>query len=203
MTRAAGYSPEQLDTLREVANIGAGAAATELYLLSGSEVGMHVPSSRVLLLEEVLEAFGSPDLDVTAIGVEVSGDLDLLLALLLRPGDVPTLQGQDARGGDPDRALVELGARLCSAFARSIGTLTAMRLDARVAGVVTDMLGAVVQTLVAPIAGGRDEVLLVELDLALEGRDLDVRLLCAPRPDSLRRLFERLEVPAPAGGDTR
>lgn len=190
----ASYSDGELDALREVANIGAGAAATELYRLSGSEVEMHVPTSRVLRLEQVLDAFGDPDAEITAIGVQISGDLDLLMALLLQPEQVSLLDGAGAEASDPHELLVELGERLCSAFAHSIGDLTSMRLGARVAGVVTDMLGAVVQTLVAPVAGNRDEVLLVDLDLGLERRSLDVRLLCAPRPESLRRLLERLGV---------
>lgn len=194
MSHTSRYTESELDALREVANIGAGAAATELYRFSGSGVGMHVPSSRVLPLEDVLDAFGSPDEEITAIGVEITGDLQLLIAVLLRPGDVPLLEGGRPAASESQAVLEELGERLCSAFAHSIGDLTGMRLGARVAGVVVDMLGAVVETLVAPIAASRDEVLLVELDLGLETRDLELRLLCAPRPDSVRRLLERLGV---------
>lgn len=195
MSRPTRYSDEELDALREVANIGAGAAATELYRLTGSGVGMAVPHSRVLLLEEVLDAFGSPDAEVTAIGVEVSGELDMLMALLLSPGRVPAVTG--APGGDGRQAvLLELGDRLSVAFTSSIGDLTGMQLQATVAGVVTDMLGAVVQALVAPSAASQDQVLLVDLDLDLEEGDADVRLLCAPRPASVKRLLERLGVSA-------
>jgi chemotaxis protein CheC len=199
MTGTSEYSPDELDALREVANIGAGAAATELYRVTGEGVDIAVPNSRVLRLDQVLDAYGSPELEITAIGVEVSGDLDMLIALLVRPRDVARLEGTSTV---ETTRLDEVGERMCSAFAYAIGDLTGFRLGVHVGGVVTDLLGAVVQSLVAPNAADRSRVLFVDLDLGLERSHVDVQLLCVPRAGSVARLLQRLgvgdvDVPAP------
>lgn len=189
MTQSPEYTPDELDALREVANIGAGAAATELYRLTGDGVGIAVPNSRILRLDQVLDAYGSPDLEITAIGVEVNGDLDLFIALLMRPSDVALLEGPSPLAS---LQLDEVGERMCSAFAHAIGDLTGYRLGVHVGGVVTDMLGAVVQSLVAPNAADQAQVLLVDLDMTLEHSHADVRMLCAPRVGSVERLLHRI-----------
>ena len=51
----------QLDALREVANIGAGHAATALSQMTDSTIMISVPEVNVRPLEEVAELFGAAD----------------------------------------------------------------------------------------------------------------------------------------------
>lgn len=190
MTAGRTLTENELDAIRELANVGAGAAATELYRLTRREIRLEVPHARVLPLEDVLDAFGPPEAEVTAVGVELSGGLDMLMALLLRPGAADEI----ARGiGEaPERAVVELAERLSTGFAASLSTLTHTAIHARVAGVTTDMLGAIVQSITAPDAANQSDMLLVELSLL--GRKEALRLLCAPRSGSIEALLARLGV---------
>ncbi|HLU26601.1 MAG TPA: chemotaxis protein CheC [Longimicrobiales bacterium] len=65
----------QLDALREVANIGAGHAATALSQLTRQRIMLNVPQIRVVRLEEVAELTGVPDEAVAAVVMQVLGDL--------------------------------------------------------------------------------------------------------------------------------
>src|SRR3954463_15604322 len=93
----------QLDALREVANIGAGHAATALSQMIGETIMISVPTINVAKLEDVPPQVADPDEPVAAVLMHMMGDLTgrtllvfprrtaLLLAELLqrRPTDGP------------------------------------------------------------------------------------------------------------------
>nr|MDQ3388854.1 chemotaxis protein CheC [Gemmatimonadota bacterium] len=59
--------PTQLDALREVANIGAGHAATALSQLTRSRIMIQVPKLEVTRLEDVPQLLASSDEVVAAV----------------------------------------------------------------------------------------------------------------------------------------
>ena len=65
----------QLDALREVANIGAGHAATALSQLTKRRIMIDVPEVRVCLIEEAASAVGDSSGVVAAVLMHVLGDL--------------------------------------------------------------------------------------------------------------------------------
>src|SRR6476620_5055168 len=75
--------PVQLDALREVANIGAGHAATALSQMIGETIMISVPTLNVSRLEDVPPHITSPDEPVAAVLMHMLGALTgrTLLAL--------------------------------------------------------------------------------------------------------------------------
>ena len=67
------YSDQQLDALRELANIGSGNAGTALSSLLGRPVDISVPSASALPLNEAVEATGDPETLVTGVVLPVFG----------------------------------------------------------------------------------------------------------------------------------
>lgn len=65
----------QLDALREVANIGAGHAATALSQLTSRRIWLDVPEIRIVPLEEVPRLLGREDEMVATVVMQVLGDL--------------------------------------------------------------------------------------------------------------------------------
>ena len=65
---------EQLDLLKEIANIGAGHAATALFQLIGERIELEVPKVRVLALSEVPGALGGPEKLVIGLYLKIFGD---------------------------------------------------------------------------------------------------------------------------------
>src|SRR5690242_3468560 len=70
-----GLKPVQLDALREVANIGAGHAATALSQMIGETIMISVPTINVSPLEEVPPQVAAPDEPVAAVLMHMLGDL--------------------------------------------------------------------------------------------------------------------------------
>lgn len=67
--------PVQLDALREVANIGAGHAATALSQMTSQRIMISVPRLSVTPLEEVPPHIGLPEEPVAAVLMNMIGDL--------------------------------------------------------------------------------------------------------------------------------
>ena len=65
----------QLDALREVANIGAGHAATALSQMVGETIMISVPTINVSRLEDVPPQVAAPDEPVAAVLMHMLGDL--------------------------------------------------------------------------------------------------------------------------------
>ena len=65
----------QLDALKEVANIGAGHAATALSQLTSRTIMIAVPEVNIRPLEEVPELLGRPDEVIAAVLMHMMGDL--------------------------------------------------------------------------------------------------------------------------------
>src|SRR5256884_5334205 len=110
----------QIDALREVANIGAGHAATALSQLTNSRIMISVPQINIVRLEEVPDLLGHPQEVVAAVLMHMLGDLTgrtLLLfpesvarrlcdKLLRRPN------GTTAAVGAPEQAWLQEGGNI-------------------------------------------------------------------------------------------
>ena len=76
----------QLDALREVANIGAGHAATALSQMTNRTIMINVPEVNVRQLEDVADLLGRPDDVVAAVLMHMMGDLTgRTLVLISKP----------------------------------------------------------------------------------------------------------------------
>src|SRR3954451_4696637 len=121
--------PHQLDALREVANIGAGHAATALSQMIGETIMISVPMINIARLEDVPPQVAGPDEPVAAVLMQMLGDLTgrtLLvfprrtahrLASLLqrRPTDGPDADTKEFTEMDQS-AIKEAGNILSSAY---------------------------------------------------------------------------------------
>ena len=67
--------PVQMDALREVANIGAGHAATALSQMTGSTIMISVPTITIAQLEDVPPQIAGPEEPVAAVLMHMLGDL--------------------------------------------------------------------------------------------------------------------------------
>src|SRR5438445_10636113 len=65
----------QIDALREVANIGAGHAATALSQMTNRRIMISVPRINIARLEEVPDLLGNPQEVVAAVLMHMLGDL--------------------------------------------------------------------------------------------------------------------------------
>ena len=81
-------SPQRMDALKEVANIGAGHAATALSLMTGARIMIDVPTINVAPLSELIPGIADEGSQVISVLMDMHGSLKghTLLALPLMTG---------------------------------------------------------------------------------------------------------------------
>jgi chemotaxis protein CheC len=81
-------SPERMDALKEVANIGAGHAATALSMMTGARIMIDVPTVNVAPLEELIPGIADANSQIVSVMMDMHGSLKghTLLALPLVTG---------------------------------------------------------------------------------------------------------------------
>jgi chemotaxis protein CheC len=127
----------QLDALREVANIGAGHAATALSQMTGRTTMISVPQVSVRPLEDVPDLLGAADSVIAAVLMHMMGDLTgrtlvifpepsarMLCDLLLRRPDGTTM----AFGEMEQSGIKEVGNILVSAYLTALSDFMGMML---------------------------------------------------------------------------
>jgi chemotaxis protein CheC len=82
----AGFSPARLDALKEVANIGAGHAATALSTLTGGRIMISVPMIRFVVPDDSARRACFPGEKVVVVMMDISGSIRGRTAFIL-PAD--------------------------------------------------------------------------------------------------------------------
>jgi chemotaxis protein CheC len=195
----------QLDALREVANIGAGHAATALSQMTNRTIMIAVPEVNVRPLEEVTDLVGSAGQVIAAVLMHMMGDLTgrtlvifpedsarTLCDILLRrsPGTTRAFEAMEQSG------LKEAGNILASAYLNALSDFMGMMLVPSVPSLVVDLSGAVLTTAYLNFGHERDFVFCVETSFRVEGTEelLQGHFLLLPDMPSLRAVFDAIRL---------
>lgn len=195
----------QFDALKEVANIGAGHAATALSQMTNKKIMISVPEVTVTPLEEVPEVLGHPEEVVAAVLMHMMGDLTgrtLLLfpepsaralcdILLRRPAGTTTEFGVMEQSG-----IKEVGNILSSAYLNALSDFMGMMLVPSVPSLVVDLSAAVLTSTYLNFGSERDYVFCVESEFQFEGGSSNLKghFLLLPDLASLRAIFDAIRV---------
>jgi chemotaxis protein CheC len=196
----------QLDAIREVANIGAGHAATALSGMTNRKIMITVPRVYVRLVEEAGDLMGPPDSVVAAVLMHMMGDLTgramvlfpqraaltLCDFLFRRPiGETKELAEMEQSG------LKEAGNILASAYLNALSDFMGMMLVPSVPSLVIDLSGAVLTTAQVNFGHDRDYAFCVETSFRVEGSNdpLAGHFLLLPDVASLRSIFDAIRLP--------
>jgi chemotaxis protein CheC len=196
-------NPNQLDALREVANIGAGHAATALSQMIGQTIMISVPTINIARLEDVPPQVAEPDEPVAAVLMHMLGDLTgrtllvfprrtalgLAAMLLRRPV-------ADDFGEMEQSAIKEAGNILSSAYMNALSDFMGMMLLPSPPSLAIDLSTAVLTTAYLQFGSDRDYVFCVESEFLMS--DLEERLrgffLLLPDPASLQAILKAVRV---------
>jgi len=195
----------QVDALREVANIGAGHAATALSQLTDRRIMISVPEIAITRVEDLSGILGDPSEVVAAVLMHMLGDLTgrtllmmpepnarLLCDLLLRrePGSTTTFDELERSG------LKEAGNILGGAYMNALSDFMQMMLLPSVPSLVVDVSGAVLTTAHLSFGHDRDYLFCVETDFHFDeaGRKLTGHFLLMPDMASLRTILDAIKI---------
>ena len=195
----------ELDALKEVANIGAGHAATALSQLTNRRIMISVPEIFVTRLEQVPERLGDKDEVIVGVLMHMLGDLtgrmlltlpefDALLLcdmLLRREPDATTEFGELEQS-----ALKEAGNILGGAYMNALSDFMGMMLLPSVPSLAIDLSGTVLTTAQLSFGRDKDMVFCVETNFNFQEADRTLRghFLLLPDLASLKTIFDAVRV---------
>jgi chemotaxis protein CheC len=186
----------EMDVLREVANIGAGHAATALSTMIGSTIMISVPRVNVLQVEDVPPVVSFHEEPVAAVLLHMLGDLTgrtLLVfpcAAAIRLADMLMQRepsGNSALGELEESAVMEVGNILSSAYMNALAEFMGMMLIPSPPTLRIDTSAAVLADTHLRFALGAEQALFVESEFLLKDATEPLRgfFLLLPDPASL------------------
>ena len=196
----------QLDAMREVANIGAGHAATALSQMTNRTIMITVPRVNVRPLEEACDTVGTPDEIIAAILMHMMGDLTGRALLLFPQSSARTLcdfllrreLGTTQEFHEMEQsALKEAGNILASAYLNALSDFMGMMLVPSVPSLVIDLSGAVLTSAHLNFGHDRDYAFCVETSFRVQDttEPMGGHFLLLPDMASLRSIFDAIRLP--------
>lgn len=186
------------DILKEVANIGAGNAATAFSGMIGQEINMTVPKVELVEIQDLPSITGDEEEYIACIMINFSGEIsgkillvvdmenvEKMLKLIFSTEELPGKEMQHS-------ALNELGNILSGAYLKAINDFTDLDLDQSVPAMAYDMAGAVLSSSVIDYSQTEDFILLLETEFIAGEEKLELFYFFIPEKDSLEFLFKRL-----------
>lgn len=195
----------ELDALREVANIGAGHAATALSQLTSQRIMINVPQLHALPLDQVPGLLGPSDQIVAAVLMHMLGDLTGRMLFMVPEPDARRLcdillrrdQGTTTAFGDLERSSLKEAANILGgAYMSALSDFLGMMLLPSVPSLEVDTAAAVLSTAYLSFGRDRDVVICVETDFQFEGSSNSLRgyVLLLPDVASLNTIFDAIRV---------
>jgi chemotaxis protein CheC len=194
----------QFDALREVANMGAGHAATALSQMTNSRIMVNVPRLQVARLENVPELIGEPGMVVAAVMMHLLGDLtgrtllifpresaSRLSEILLHrpPGSVQDL------GELEQSSIKEAGNILCAAYVNALSEFMGMMILPSVPSLAIDECAAVLTTAYSDYGSERDYVFSIDTEFTMDnGRAVEGHFLLLPDIQSLQAILRAVRL---------
>ena len=195
----------QLDALREVANIGAGHAATALSQMTGGTIMISVPTINIAPLEEVPPQITGPEEPVAAVLMNMLGDLTgrtLLVfpkptAIRLSELMLRRPEGSSKDLGELEQsAIKEAGNILSGQYMNALSEFMGLMLLPSPPSLAVDMSAAVLTTAYLQFGTDKDFVFCVESEFFMQ--DLNERLrgffLLLPDVASLQAILRAVRV---------
>ena len=198
-------TPLQLDALREVANMGAGHAATALSQMTGGTIMISVPRLNITHLDEVPPQFGAAEEPVAAVLLDMLGDLTGRTLLVFPKPTVMRMAelmlrrpaGSSVALGELERsAIKEAGNILSGAYLNALSDFMGMVLLPSPPTLVVDMSHAILTPACLGETFTSDYVFVVETEFFME--DLKERLhgffFLMPDPASLHAILRAVRL---------
>jgi chemotaxis protein CheC len=195
------FTPEQLDGLKELANIGAAHAATTLSQMLDTHVGMNVPEINVVDIARVGDFL--TDEMTTMVFFELQGDIPhggFLVLHFPRDSAIRTATiMQGARDTDhplsemDQSTILEVGNIMISSFLSATSDLLGFMMLPSPPVLVVDMAHAAITSLIAQMTVEVDDVILFRVKLTSEEHNIAGNILIFLEVTTLLKVETRLQ----------
>jgi len=193
----------RLDALKEISSIATGNAATSLSTILGRRVDITVPHIMVEDIRKVPEVLGGREKTVTVIYFSISGQFSGSILLVLSSSDsirlANVLTGQNVDKIDSlDEmalsALKEVGNILTGSYVRVLAQGLKVRIAYSVPGFANDMLGAVLDEILARLSLEAEHAVIMESEFTVRDEVYRSHLIFILSPDSVSTIIKALGI---------
>lgn len=188
-----------IDALKEIANIGAGNAATALSKLLSESIDMRVPLVKKTDIESIYNTLSLEDF-VTAVLVEAKGDIAGYILMLFKE-DVAldfikqlTSDRFDKMDEMGESVICEIVNIISGAYMNAVSQFTGLNMRTGVPAISCDMAGAVIPTIILEAAEDIDKILEIQVLLRIKkgNSDLIADFYYLPKQGSLDKIFKSI-----------
>ncbi len=190
------FNEQLISFLSILANEGATNAARGFGSMVGYELGVTKPNVRMVHLSEIPNLMGGPEKEAVGIYLRIEGDLTGQIMLVI-PYEkafelVKLLLGDDiplsSELGRLERsALAEVGNLTASFFLNAVATKTGLSVRPSPPAVIVDMVGAILDIVIATTGGITEHVILLGSTFQYQEREVDCEFWVIPDPSALDR----------------
>lgn len=196
--------PSQLDAMREIANIGAGHAATALSQMTNRVIMIDVPEVSIIRLEDVGTVTGEADDVVAAVMMKVLGDVTgrtvqifpsasaVKLITIMTGEDEPEFPGGFTE--DHQATLKEIGNIIVGAYLNALSDFMGLLLIMSVPAIAIDMAGAIMTTSYLNFGEDQDHVLCVNTGMIMGEERIRGHFLLIPDGASLQIMLREMKL---------
>jgi len=187
------------DQLLEMVNIGAGNASTALSQMVGKKVKLKVPDAIIDQVEKITPYLGDPGDLTTTVLLTMEGEAPGIMLLMFPPESALNLAGFLTKNHKKDikvldemdrSALREVGNILTGNSITALAKFLGINIIQSVPEVVTDMLGSIINSIMAEIGMASDLVLVFKIDFSIEEKKINGRLFFIFDPDSTKKIIK-------------
>lgn len=165
-------SAQYMDVLKEIGNIGAGNATTALASMLQCRIDMAVPEVKLIEVDELAESLGGKERVMTAIFLEVEGDITGDIIFLLEQGSasflVSKLMGMEVSAeGFTEMELScvkEISNIIAGSYLNSLSTLTNLKIYPSIPHLQMDMVDAILHSPVRRQEVENEQILFIQTE---------------------------------------
>jgi chemotaxis protein CheC len=183
------FDEKFLKTLTEIAAAGITNAAKGFSSLLDHQIDVTPPDVRVVPLFDIPKLTGGPEKEAIGIYLRAEGDLEgqimLILPLQKALDLVDLLMGLDpgttqTLGSLERSALGEVGNMTGAFFLNAVANMTHTSIRPTPPAVIVDMVGAIVDIIIATTGGVSENVIIMQSNFLDGGRKVDIEFLVIP-----------------------
>lgn len=200
---------EQLDTLKELGNIGSGNAITAISMLLKKQIEMSLTFVKIIPFWDISKIIEKPNSEVFAITSNINGKENMailqffpkkpilniindLAEVKIEPyNNIRRLDDMD----DYSKSIIsEFGNILAGHYASSMANLMGITLIPRSPLVVLDTFETILNSIVANFASITDYLVIIETKIQIQTLHLEGILCLIPDLDSLKKFFKAIDL---------
>ena len=197
------YTPDQIDALREIGNIGASHASTALTTLLKQDILVDVPECFICKTMEAPFVLGDPEQSVVAVYLDAygkgKGSMLLILTEEMAKKMTDMLIGGDqdptrTLSDDDKEAISEIGNICGSAYLNAISNLLGVTMLPSPPGFAVGMLGAVLQYPATLASEEYEYLVIIKTHFITEGHRFPGYFIYIPDRETEKLLMEKFGI---------